>query len=466
MKLFKSAFKIVACICNCQPGEANRSHQGNLTTQRDCLIPRNDGEVTKGAIVLNAPLFNLCCYIAVFTILYSCSARQYLKKNASIFLLNPGSFKGAQIGIALYDPTKNRYLYNYQADKYFIPASNTKLFTCYSAMKYLEDSLVGGLYQRTNDKVFLQATGDPTFLHRDFKKQPMMELLAQESIKEVELYLPFASEALGRGWAWDDYNEGYMAERDPFPIYGNLATFDFTGDSLQTIPQALREVISGEPEADQPWQITRKPGGHFYTILNGAGSTTLRKTVTLSMEKGAFDSRYLADTLHKKVSRRHDPLPPAELTKVYSQPTDSLLSIMMHGSDNFFAEQTLLMVSQNRLGVMNDSKMIDTLLKTDFAGLPQQPKWVDGSGLSRYNLFTPKDFIWLLTKMKDEFGMERLKQILPTGGEGTLSNLYKNYAGSIYAKTGTLSNHVALSGYLITRKKSPSFFQFLLTTNK
>ena len=47
----------------------------------------------------------------------------------------------------------------------------------------------------------------------------------------------------------------------------------------------------------------------------------------------------------------------------------------------------------------------------DFKGLPQQPKWVDGSGLSRYNLFSPNDFIWLLNKMKNEMGMKRLKII-------------------------------------------------------
>ena len=66
---------------------------------------------------------------------------------------------------------------------------------------------------------------------------------------------------------------------------------------------------------------------------------------------------------------------------------------MMHRSDNFFAEQSLLMVSNKLLDVMNDEKIIDTLLKTDFKDLPQKPGWVDGSGLSQYNLFTPQDFV-------------------------------------------------------------------------
>lgn len=147
---------------------------------------------------------------------------------------------------------------------------------------------------------------------------------------------------------------------------------------------------------------------------------------------------------------------------MHSQPTDSMLSIMMHRSDNFFAEQSLLMVSNERLGYMSDAKMIDTLLKSDYLDMPQKPKWVDGSGLSRYNLVSPRDFVWLLTKMKNEFAWQRITTILPTGGTGTLSSLYKQYAGRIYAKTGSLSNHLALSGYLLTRKGRTLVFSIMV----
>ncbi|WP_165958189.1 D-alanyl-D-alanine carboxypeptidase/D-alanyl-D-alanine-endopeptidase [Segetibacter sp. 3557_3] len=398
--------------------------------------------------------------------LFSCSPNRFLHKKASAYLLNDSSFKGAHIGISVYDPSTRKYLYNHDGDKYFIPASNTKLFTCYAAMKYLGDSILAALYQENDDEVLLQATGDPTFLHPDFKRQPLMDYLKQDRITGVELYTPFASEPLGRGWAWDDYAEEYMAERDPFPMYGNIATFVFEGDSVHAVPQLLNQAIVGIPSAGQPWNISRNPGGHFFSVLNGQGTIAPRKTITLAMEKGAFASRYLADTIHKKVVRRTEALAEDGLKPLFSQPTDSLLSIMMHRSDNFFAEQTLLMVSQNRLGRMDDRKVIDTLLKTDYAGLPQSPKWMDGSGLSRYNLFTPQDFIWLLNKMKDDFGMERVKNILPTGGEGTLSSLYQAYNGRIYAKTGTLSNHVALSGIIFTRKNRPLIFSVLVNNQQ
>ncbi len=133
----------------------------------------------------------------------------------------------------------------------------------------------------------------------------------------------------------------------------------------------------------------------------------------------------------------------------------------MHRSDNFFADQILLMASNSHLGYMNDNRIIDTILKKELADIPQKPRWVDGSGLSRYNLFTPQSFVYILNKMKNEFGFERIKNILPTGGTGTLRNFYLSETGTFFAKTGTLSNNVALSGYLFTKNKRLLIFSIL-----
>ena len=137
----------------------------------------------------------------------------------------------------------------------------------------------------------------------------------------------------------------------------------------------------------------------------------------------------------------------------------------MHRSDNFFAEQTLMMVSNQLLGEMDEQRLIAHLLKNDLSGFPQKPKWVDGSGLSRYNLFTPEDFVWLLMKMKDEFGLERLKTILPTGNTGTLRNYYVNESGLIFAKTGSLTGHLALSGFLISAKNKLLVFSVIVNNH-
>lgn len=404
-------------------------------------------------------LFFIICFLV------SCSVQKQIAKRAQKSLLTSPDLASAHIGISIFDPALNRYWYNYQGDKNFIPSSNTKLFTLYAGLKYLGDSLVAARYKVEDGTLTLQATGDPTFLHPDFKSQPLLNFLQQKEINEISINTNFASESFGRGWAWDDFEDEYMAERDPFPMYGNLAAILFNGDSLQTVPAVLKPFIIETPVKNQKWKVNRELGGHVYTIDTAAGTINNEKKVTMAMGKGLFASRYLADTLHKAVIRVYDAFSKSESIPIYSQPKDSLFKIMIHRSDNFFAEQTLLMVSNEKLGEMNDIRMIDTLLATDFKDLPQKPRWIDGSGLSRYNLFSPQDLVWILTKLKEEYGLERLKVILPGANEGTLKGLYNGYENHIYAKTGTLSNNLALSGYLITRKNKTLLFSVLINNH-
>jgi D-alanyl-D-alanine carboxypeptidase/D-alanyl-D-alanine-endopeptidase (penicillin-binding protein 4) len=396
--------------------------------------------------------------------LFSCSIQKQIGRSANSSMLNKGEFAPAQVGITIFDPANNKYLYNHEGEKLFVPASNTKLFSFYAGLKYLGDSLVGARYTIEDDALVIEASGDPTFLHPDFKSQRLYDFMNEARFKRIELHTSFASQPLGKGWAWDDFTADYMAERDPFPLYGNIATFKFTNDTLVTIPSKL--AVAGKPVAAQRWDVDRNIGGHFFTIRNDKGTMAAEKTITLAMEKGAFASRWLADTLHKEVVDIDQPISTDKAMIFLSQPSDSLFSVMMHRSDNFFAEQTLIMVSNEKLGVMDDKKIIDTLLKEEFKELPQKPQWVDGSGLSRYNLFSPQDFVWLLNKMKNEYDFNRLKVILPTGNTGTLKGLYTNYAGRIYAKTGTLSNNVALSGYLLTKQNKTLIFSVLVNNHQ
>jgi D-alanyl-D-alanine carboxypeptidase/D-alanyl-D-alanine-endopeptidase (penicillin-binding protein 4) len=208
-------------------------------------------------------------------------------------------------------------------------------------------------------------------------------------------------------------------------------------------------------------------GNDFY--LKNAAEPFATANFPLRMEV-PFVSRLLKDTLQVENVSTFSLSPgyyySKPLVTIHSQPTDSLLKPMMHRSDNFFAEQALLMVSNEVLGYMNNGKIIDTILKTSLADLPHRPRWADASGLSRYNLFTPKDFVAILQKMKAEFGMDRLRVIFPAGGEGTLSNFYKAERPYLYAKTGTLSGVVALSGYLTTAQGKELIVSVLINNHR
>jgi D-alanyl-D-alanine carboxypeptidase/D-alanyl-D-alanine-endopeptidase (penicillin-binding protein 4) len=346
----------------------------------------------------------------------SCSVSKQISNSAEKTLINDSVISTGHIGISIYEPATNKYWYNYDATKYFVPASNIKLFTLYAGMKYLGDSLVGLRYSIENGDTTIYPTGDPTFLYKDFATQPVFDFLKRSGshLFYARHFFKNNDLGLGVGWAWDDYKESYMRHKSKFPIYGNLFTIPFIPtDSvvLKMLNDTLGEVIKFEP-------------------------CTLCK--------------------------------PINLQAIYSRPIDSLFKPMMYNSDNFFAEQTLLMISNqqlnhlNNFSEMNDEDIIDTLLRGDLNDAPQKPKWVDGSGLSRYNLFTPQDFVYILNKMKNEFGLKRLEVILPTGNEGTLKNYYLKDSGFIYVKTGSMSNNSSLSGFIITKKNKLLLFSILV----
>jgi D-alanyl-D-alanine carboxypeptidase/D-alanyl-D-alanine-endopeptidase (penicillin-binding protein 4) len=425
--------------------------------------------------------------VSIFLLLLlisSCSIQKQIARQADVVLLKDSSISTGHIGISIYESATGKYWYEYDATKYFTPASNTKLFTLYAGMKYLGDSLVGLRYQQFGSSLILYPAADPTFLHEDFPNQPVVKFIqnTKASYITLELNKKDLFKKYGAGWAWDDASEKDMVERSSFPFYGNTIKVTIDKDyAITTIPvfnSSPPAIAIPEKQFDfRGWpDIFRgeqsnfifinkdkiKPGSYYIPFTNYSYS------VPLSGIDGLIPYE---DTIHKHIIIDANAVYNPDLHKIYdavtpiniihSQPADSLFKPMMHRSDNFFAEQTLLMVSNEHLGYMNDEAIIDTLLKSDLKDVPQKPKWVDGCGLSRYNLFTPQSFIYILNKMKNEFGLNRLKNILATGGEGTLSAYYKKDAGYIFAKTGTLSNICALSGFLYTQKGKLLIFSIL-----
>jgi D-alanyl-D-alanine carboxypeptidase/D-alanyl-D-alanine-endopeptidase (penicillin-binding protein 4) len=413
--------------------------------------------------------------ISCIWIYSGCTVAKQLQLQGNKILFQDTVIKTGHWGVSIFEPATNTYWYDYNGDKYFVPGSNVKLFALYAGMKYLGDSLVGARYAIADKGLFIQPTGDPTFLHPDFKKQPLLELI-QSQVDRVLLAPPVSIEPYGAGWAWDDYDQGYTPEKSSFPMFGNkvwlrseqaeqnkpsgnpsLDTLKyFEKQGLHVYPKFFAEKIAS---AEMPVYKREKNENAFYV-----DSVADIESIPFLTNGGNTQVEILENILNRKLSVEESF--EYAYMDLKSQPTDSLLKPMMHNSDNFFAEQTLLMASNSHLGYMGTEAIIDTLLKSELKDVPQLPAWVDGSGLSRYNLFTPRSFIYILTKMKDEFGLERLKEILPTGGEGTLENYFTNDSTFIYAKTGTLKATIALSGFLITRKNKLLVFSFIANNFK
>ncbi|MFD2918392.1 D-alanyl-D-alanine carboxypeptidase/D-alanyl-D-alanine-endopeptidase [Terrimonas rubra] len=453
-------------------------------------------------------------------LLQACSTQKKVSGHTGNRLLQDSALATAHIGISIYDPATRQYLYNYQGDKYFVPASNTKIPTCYLGMKYLGDSLTGLLYGIPEEKgykdrfVAIRPTGDPTFLHPDFKQQPVFDFLRNtftvQQKKPATFYFDGSNvERWGNGWSWNDYQEYYMAERNVFPVFGNVL-------NIKLVPVGKRVIVDSNYPY-QPKLVLFETGSNFFnkilnnnlpTFKNWQTDTLPKLSLTRKINDNIFQTRssekpfsgaempfstdywgtvnsFLEDTLsipfahflfsterkdYYELDSKDADISHVTIKKwqpIHSQPTDSLLQRMMYRSDNFYAEQTLLMTSFALLDKMDSRKIIDTILKTDFKNLPHKPAWADGSGLSRYNLFTPQDFVHILSKMKEEFGMERIKTIFPAGGKGTLSSYYNDAATPyLYAKTGTLSGVVALSGFIYTKSGKELVFSVLVNNHQ
>jgi D-alanyl-D-alanine carboxypeptidase/D-alanyl-D-alanine-endopeptidase (penicillin-binding protein 4) len=162
--------------------------------------------------------------LSSYIFLSSCSVQQKISRSAKQ-VINDSSLKSAHVGISIYEPATGKYWYNYNGNKYFVPASNTKIPTCYAAMKYLGENLRGLDYLDTDTVLFIKPTADPTFLHRDFKSQPVFEFLVLVNKKLAFVMPKWEAEIYGSGWAWNDYNEAYMPERSELPVYGNVIEY-------------------------------------------------------------------------------------------------------------------------------------------------------------------------------------------------------------------------------------------------
>ncbi|MFM1971610.1 MAG: D-alanyl-D-alanine carboxypeptidase/D-alanyl-D-alanine-endopeptidase [Bacteroidota bacterium] len=396
---------------------------------------------------------------SIAMILSACSVRQAQKT-----LLQTEAVKGAHIGIAIYNDTKGEWLSKYQSSHYFTPASNTKILATYLGLQFLGDSLPGWKMAETADSIFLIPQGDPSFMHPEFSYQPVVDLI-QSTNKHVAIAIEKKGdrfERFGDGWSWNDFAEDYQPERARMPIFGDVVHFYQDPKSVQVKPFYFFNNQSMDPAAIKGKDWTRAKIENKFS-LTGQNNAKKYFQVPFVYEPKQVIA-ILQDSLRKNITA-FNALPAIPFRTIKTIPTDSLLKIMMLRSDNFYADQIVLMASEQLLGKMDDAALIDTATKLIFANLPQRMRWVDGSGLSRYNLNTPENYVAILQQMQAKFGEERVKNIFEKGGEGTIAAYYKNFPGTIYAKTGTLGGQVALSGFIYTPKKQKLYFSVLVANH-
>ncbi len=386
----------------------------------------------------------------IFIVLMGCAGtKQKFQKSIRPFL-DSEVFDNQFTGFFIIDQQTGDTLFNVNGEKYFTPASNVKIVTLFTALQHLPEKIPALRYIEVNDTVFIEGTGDPTFLHGYFNDSTVLKFLGKH--QKLALYLNnFQEEKYGPGWAWDDYGYYYQPERSGFPMYGNVVTI-FRSDSLQSRPEYFRQKV-----VELKYTKTREETQNLFYV--GPKQTD---TIEIPFRTDSTLTRILLETaLHKKVHITNR-FPEGEKSILFSVPADSVYTRMMQVSDNFLAEQLMILASSEISDTLNFNTSKQRILAHELSDLPQPPRWVDGSGLSRYNLFTPQDMVTILHKLYLSVPKERLLHFFPVGGNtGTLVDWYGGSTPYVYAKSGSLGNNYCLSGYLITKSGRTLIFSFM-----
>lgn len=384
-------------------------------------------------------------------VLSGCSShkrtRQFLHKQ-----LGPLENTEQFTGLLMVDLASGDTLIARNAQRNFTPASTLKVFTLYAGLKTLPPQIPALKYQYRGDTLHVLGTGDPSALHPALADSTALKFIKEA--REVVLHQGnLLDPPWGDGWAWDDFDRDYMPEKSALPIHGNVLRLTRGAYGVVLSPAEFTDSLSLEPN---PYRRTLAGNRFFY-------GPSLPDTVEIPLDL----SPGLVRRLWARASGRRlltaNALPAGRWEVLPGVPSDSLYRYMMVESDNFIAEQLMLLVSSTLGDSLGFRTARDHVGETYLRGIPMPARWVDGSGLSRYNLASPESLVAVLGALYREVPEERLFSLMARGGaEGTLKKGYTGPDGPfLFGKTGSLGNNHNLCGYLRTRSGKTLAFSFM-----
>lgn len=366
-------------------------------------------------------------------------------------------------GFSLYDINNQGFVFNYNPEKHFTPASNTKVFTLYTSLKLIGDSIPGLAYEERGDSLIFWGTGDPTFLHNRLDNGKVYNFLKNSNKKLFYATANTQEPSYRNGWSIEDYEFYYQPEVSVFPIYGNVIQFREVNGKLSLMPSHFDKEVVQLSDTTTRYRIHRALENNRLEInelplpKGYVNEKPFRPSDTLLV-------KLLQDTLHQEVQLINLPLP-ANPKIVYSLPTKDVLREMMLPSDNFLAEQLNMIASFLKYRAFKTEDLRAYMMKEYYSKLPDTIELRDGSGLSSYNKITPRSMVQLLLWINNEVRDEAAKlKLFPAGGlEGTLKGVYPTPGGKafVWAKTGTINSVHCQSGYIQTKKGNRYAYSFL-----
>ena len=422
-------------------------------------------------------------------------------------------------GILIVDAQTGEPLFEKNADSYFVPASNMKLFTTALALAKLGPDYKFHTTLETRGTIspdgvlsgdlVLVGRGDPNLSNRKFPFEGKEEFdgppekalihladaLVARGVKEVsgdvigdDSYFP--RERYPNGWEIDDMVWEYGAAISAIVVDDNTVTLTLTpgermGDPVQASVAPLtpdftlqNDVVTAAADVKSDLTLTREPGANLVVVRGTMPAKSNPRKLILAIEEPAQHAASLLASLlvergvkvDGKIRAVHvaesDTTPRAVLAEHISVPLADSVKLVNKISQNLHTEM-LLRAAARQNGLWTTP---EDMLKTpqDFyasAGIaPDDVIQTDGSGLSRHDLVTPRAIVTLLKYAQGQTWFAPYYASLPVAGiDGSLQDRMKGTvaAGRIHAKTGSVEHVRTLSGFAETPSGRRLIFSFL-----
>lgn len=432
----------------------------------------------------------------------------------------------AQLAVKVESLDTGRVLFEENAGKLLMPASNMKLYTVAAALDRLSPDyrFTTSVYANArpdsngtlHGDLLVYGRGDPsfaaTFNNGDYYKaiDDLAARIAAGGVKRVEGNLVgdesyFTGPRIGWGWEWDDLQSPDGAEVSALTVNNNAldvfvkpgtgvgAQASVTTGPVNTIVKIVNRVTTSPRGTKRDITVIRPLGEN---VLEVSGSVPVSDVTT--SDKGYVGSYAITnpallfvDLLRTQLAQRgvtvtgqtqtidartRGALPLqtsslVEIANMKSPPLSIIAAQCMKPSQNLYAELLLRTLGRvvgkvDTKGITLDAgiEVVRTFLRDAGIG-PREIVIADGSGLSRHNLITADATMKLLVYMSSHRYASAFREALPVAGvDGTLRNRLKGTpaAGNMRAKTGTIDTVAALSGYVTSAAGERLAFSILL----
>jgi D-alanyl-D-alanine carboxypeptidase/D-alanyl-D-alanine-endopeptidase (penicillin-binding protein 4) len=412
-------------------------------------------------------------------------------------------------GVEIKSLDTGRILYARNARTLMMPASNMKILTLAAAAEILgwdyrfkttletSATIEAGTL---NGDLVVRGGGDPTINSRENRANALFDewaaALKAAGVSRIDGNVvgdasAFDARRLGQGWAWDYLQYGYAAPIGALEFNEDIALLSIRpgakpGDAagLELAPSTglglIHHVVTGEAGSATNIDFERRPDSNWLEVAGAIAADAAPATREVAV---ANPTLYFAHSLLRALIERgievrgipielqqstlSQPIPRRVLVESQSPPLRQIAATMMKVSQNLYAETLLKAVGAARSGVGSTEAGRNTA-RDVFAGWNIAPGGyvqADGSGLSRYDYVTADMIVAVLERMfRDPRHHDAFLQTLPMAGkDGTIGARLKNTRaeGNAMAKTGSIANVRALSGYVRTRGGQTVVFSIL-----